>query len=50
MHSHTSKRSSHIGPGATLASALRGFRLVLDGHLGLAQNDPKIRVRMEYPG
>jgi hypothetical protein len=52
-----------------LASGLRGFWAVLDGHLGharlanrmvywlrrsspiwLAQNDPKIRVLMKYPG
>jgi hypothetical protein len=25
----------------TLASGLRGFWLVLDGHLGLAQNEPE---------
>jgi hypothetical protein len=53
----------------TLASGLRGFWPVLDGHLGharladrmiyrlrrssptwLAQNDPQIRVLMNYPG
>jgi hypothetical protein len=31
----------------TLDSGLRGFRPVLDGHLG---NDPEIRVLMKYPG